>query len=246
MGKSLFLIISVLVIPFSIYQNVSAQNRVDTIEEEYTIEWLRNTCCCNELDSTFDCQIKQFGFMDNVDNHNYFYAQYLYERNEDNPDYDSLNEFQNFYGVGIAVFESFDSINVRPIWYYFTDIPAFIDEPLIQMTKYGLIFHPNINTGGNRGLGDDDRYFIRKNDHWYELNNPNYDKIFSSKIPKDHYMDSAGPIDLNNMTYSISVYKPGDAGCCPTGGEITAYLDIQQLDIVVLKVVYKEDSNENK
>lgn len=66
----------------------------------------------------------------------------------------------------------------------------------------------------------------------------------SKIIPKGYGVWKGGGLDLKNLQYSQSVWKPNDANCCPTGGSINLQLSIDKYKIIVINSNYNSKITE--
>ena len=202
-----------------------------------SVKWLKNNCdTCAKWFEYPDGHCVAFERIGLNEGHIYFYGMY-------EPNYtrkDSSEGMTNYKSA--VVFEStVDTNQVTPILAMQTPdgVDSWIDAPRLFKTRHGYVFHI-YTTCGNGGF-DFGGYFLHDKGVWQELEIPNWSEAFGKSLPEGYWLCRGGEVDLSAMKAVFPVFTKEDACCCPTGGTITADLDIEGAKVIVRQLHYSAE-----
>jgi hypothetical protein len=225
--------LTILVVAKLFYCVSTAQILLTGADCEKSAQWLRTNCyLCPDTKNSSSCEVQNFGYLGEVENHFYFFA--IYRDIEPLEDWEkSFHREGTFNNQIVMIFEGkVDSLHLVPIWQEGSQHDMiYFKSPQLFKTQFGYLLHI-FESGGNGGW-DSGHNFLRKNGKWISLETPNWNVELKSRLPKDYWLCRGSEIDFNTLTIKFNVYAPSDPCCCPKGGSISAHLIIRGNDILV-------------
>lgn len=226
-------------------------------QETFPPSFLRDNCIelpdieiGPDLSDARDCGVSQFGPFGVVGAQEYFYALYcLIPGYADEGTTCASDTFTANYHRrrGLAIFrkESPEEELTLMLSRATPEIGIYVyDRPEIIESSAGTVLVVPIRVDGT-GSGNESEYYLRQEGIWLRLDATSWLQELRRRIPEQFGMWKGLWPDLRTMTAKTGLYRPDDANCCPTGGEIRVQLTIRDGALVIIDLTI-EGSPEEK
>lgn len=109
-------------------------------------------------------------------------------------------------------------------------------RPEIIRTTAGTVLYLPIVVDGT-GVYNDSEYYLRNAGVWEAIDGQTWTSDLKSRLPPDLEIHTGVWPDLRAMRAEAGLYRPGDAGCCPSGGTARMSLAIRGRQLVIDSLV---------
>lgn len=113
------------------------------------------------------------------------------------------------------------------------DGAAKYDDPLVVASDDESIMSISVH---NSAGGMAKYYYLWRTDHWVEINAKGWLRGLSAQMPKGVSVRHTAWPDLETMSAQVSLFRTGDADCCPTGGVAKVDLELAKAEFAVKQV----------
>lgn len=191
-------------------------------------------------DSPGTCQVTQLASFGSIDASNLHYAQYCLGEplSEQQPNRCTVSAMALFA-------QDQDTGMVEMFHEHAADADSYFETPFISSDTHDTLLVAPVQISGTGSFNDND-YFIYKLGRWVPMDSESWLADLSKYIPSGLEIWKGVEPNVASMTASASLYRPGDANCCPSGG--TALIDLMiagnRLSIKTVRIVAAKAESE--
>jgi hypothetical protein len=111
-----------------------------------------------------------------------------------------------------------------------------------EIVRHGAdtLLHLPIAVDGT-GHGNASEYYLRRADAWERIESEQWLNDLQGQLPKGLEIWHGVWPDLSTMTAEVSLSRPGDANCCPSGGVARLRLAIRARQFVIVSVAFEKN-----
>jgi len=195
-----------------------------------------------ELDAEFgDCRVSEVGVIGAVEDKTFYSALYcVMAQYQSKTTKCGDGSFEANYADAraLVIFERSKDVGAFAVQRgYFDGENIFVyQRPRLHTVAGRTILHVPIRVDGS-GAGNSSEYY-EWSDGWQQIESEQWERDLVRAIPAGRALRKGIWPDLNAMTVEASLYREGDANCCPTGGRLTATLAIQDRKFVLNDVSF--------